>query len=276
MTTNQLEKKFLKEAARKKRHIAVGIWRPDKEIINSLKKAKKYANLTIVGSKIKGFNCIDTKNDDEASKIIVDLAVSKKVDGFVRAQLKDSFTHHLFVEKTGVNLDLKFVPLFMSKGDYWFAISNPSNYNSITSEAQVSEAERLAEYMQNNLKIKPKIAVMSTRRPSGRVGEFKMLEEIAIKCEKTAEVLRKKGYDVKEYYIEYETAVLEKRNIMVGSSGMVCNTWLKGLAYLGDWKITHVPYLDQGAYYDDCPRNNKNWFWPIVSTVAWINRENKK
>lgn len=276
MKMSQIEKKFLFEAKLQKRKIAIGIWRPeDKEISKSLKKAARYADITVVGSKIPGFNCLPTKDDHEASRVIVDMVVNKKVDGFVRGQLKDSYTHKLFVEATGIDGKSKNLPVFIAKDDYFCAISNPSNYNSIDAARQKEEAERSARFFRDDLAIEPKIAVMSTRRPSGRVGEFPMLEQIAANCEETAAYLKELGYDAKEYYIEYEKAVWEKRNLLVASTGMVGNTWLKGLVYLGGWHIICTPYLDQDAYYDDSPRNNTNWFWPIVSTVAWINRNIK-
>lgn len=257
MITSIFEKKILSEAKQHKRKIAVGICRPDdKEIKSSLKKAAAYADITIVGSTIKGFECIPTKDDDEASHVIVQLVKDKKVDGFVRAQLKDSYTHQVFIEVMGNGIDAKQknTPCFFGKDNFYCALSNPSNYHSIDATQQKLEAERTAKFFRDDLGIEPKIAVMSTRRPSGRVGEFPALEQIAANCEETARYLRTLGYDVKEYYIEYERAVWEKRNLFVAATGMIANTWFKGLIYLGGWHMIAGPYLDQGAYYDDSPR----------------------
>lgn len=269
----------MKEAVQQKRKIAVGIWRDtdNPEILDSIRMAAGFADITIVGSQIDGFHCIDTKGDDEeASRVAVDLVVQGKVDGLVRAQLKDSFTHKIFCEKTGSDEKVKNIPVFIAKDEHWGAVVNPSNYNSLDAAHQQEEAERCARYLKEDLGIEPTIGVMSTRRPTGRVGEFDMLEQIAENCEATAQYLRKKGYDVKEYYIEYEQAVWEKRNMFVAATGMIGNTWMKGLVYLGGWHLVHGPFFDKGAYYDDNPRYNTNWFWPIVSTVAWINRDGGK
>lgn len=273
---SEIQKIFLNQARKQKRKIAVGIARPEEEVMDSVWQAAGYADLTIVGSKIDGLNSIPTKDDDEASQVIVDLVKNKKVDGFVRAQLKDSYTHSIFIKEVGGDPEAKFVPLIIAKDDYWAVISNPSNYSSLDAKHQQQEALRCARYMKEDLKIEPKIGVMSTRRPTGKVGKYALVEQIAQNSESTVEVLKKEGYDVKEYYIEYERAVWEKRNLLVASLGMIANTWLKGLCYLGGWKIIHTAYLDKNAYYDDSPRNNKNWFWPIISTVAWINRDNNK
>ena len=273
MARSAVEEHILNEAKKQRRKIAIGIWRPDnEEIVRTLREAQAYADITIVGSKIDGFECIPTADDDEASQVIVDLVVSGKVDGFVRAQLKDSYTHKVYVEKTGLTNTAKITPGVIAKDDFCFAVSNPSNYASLNVADQKMEAERTAQYLREELGIEPLIGVMSTRRPTGRVGEFPLLEQIAANCEETAQYLRDKGYDVTEYYIEYERAVWEKRNMLVPAIGMICNTWFKALVYLGGWHIVTCPFLDQGAYYDDAPRNNTAWFWPIVSTVAWINR----
>lgn len=276
MRISDLERKFLKEASEQRRKIAIGICYPEEQIVDTLYQALGSADITIVGSEIPGFDCISTKDDDAASEVLVDLIKNKKVDGFIRAQVKDSYTHKLFIEKMGGDINVKNIPIFFGKDDYWFCLSNPSNYNSLDAAHKKIEAERAARYMQEDLGIEPKIAVMSTRRLSGRVGEFGLIEEIAQSSQDTAEYLRNKGYDVKEYYIEYEKAIWEKRNLLVASSGMVGNSWNKALVYLGGWHVIHAPYLDKGAYYDDTARNTKEWFWQIVSMVAWINRDSHK
>lgn len=270
---SSIQKKFLTQARRKKRKLAIGIVRPEEEVVDSVYQAAGYADLTVVGSKIQGLNCIPTKDDDEASHVIVDLLKQGKIEGFVRAQVKDSYTNKIYREVFKIPKSVKkFCPCIIAKDETFFVIANPSNYNSLTQKDQIEEAEAAIKWMKTDLKLTPKIAVMSTRRPTGKVGVYGLIEEIAKRCEGTARHLRKKGYSVKEYYIEYERAIWEGRNLFIASSGMIGNTWGKGLCYLGGWTYVHDAMLDHGAYYDDCPRNNKDWFWPIVSTVAWVNR----
>ncbi|MBI5466220.1 MAG: hypothetical protein HY974_02950 [Candidatus Kerfeldbacteria bacterium] len=269
---SEIQSRFLKEAQQKQRRIAIGIWRPEPVVVDSLRQAQNYTDLTVVGCQIEGLNCMPTKDDDEASHVIVDLVKEGRVEGFVRGQLKDSYTHKVYVEALGrPEPKFKFTPLTIAKDRQWFTISSPSNYNSLTLEQKQAEAERAARWL-TDLGYIPKIGVASTRRLSGRVGEFGLLEEIAKYCEEAAEFLRGKGYDVTEYYIEYERAVWEGCNLIVPSIGMIANTWLKGLVYLGGWTLVCCPMLDEGSFYDDSPRNNVNWFWPIISTAAWINR----
>lgn len=270
---SDLEKRFLQEARTKRRKIAIGIWRPEPEVVDTIWQAAGYADLIVVGCDIPGLQCVPTKDDDEASRVIIRLLQEKKVEGFVRAQLKDSQTHKLFLEKFGKKEDSQKKPVFsiLARDDYWFAAPSCSNYNALTLEQKRFEILRCIQWMEA-LGIKPAIGITSTRRLTGRVGEFGLLEDIAQRCQTVAEELRVKGYDVKEYYIEYERAIWEKRNLVCPSVGMIGNTWIKALTYLGGWHFVAGPYLDQGVYYDDSPRNNQQWFWPIISTVAWINR----
>lgn len=275
MALSFIQQKFFTEAGRAKRRIAIGIWHADEQIISSLRRAVEYADLTVVGCSIDGLQCIPTKDDDEASVAIVQLVKEKTVDGFVRGQLKDSYTYKQFLSQIGRHGEAKIVPIIVAHDEYFTTVTNGSYYNSLNAAQQYAEASRIARYYQEELRIKPTIAVMSTRRPSGLVGEYPLLEQIAKNNIETADRLRADGHDVKEYYIEYERAVWEGRNVIVGAIGMIANTWLKALTLLGGWTFVHGPYLDLGAYYDDTARNVKDWFWPIVSTVAWINRHEK-
>ena len=272
-TLSDLEERFLKEAHQKKRRIAIGIWRPEPVVVENLRQAAASVDLTVVGCDIPGLNCIPTQDDDEASAVIIDLLKQGRVEGIVRAQLKDSQTHAIFLNAYGrTESSKKAIPIFLARDGQWFAATSVSNYNALTLEQKRYEIFRVAEWMEDNLGIRPTIGIMSTRRLTGRVGEFGLLEEIAGRAQTVAEELRAQGYDVKEYYIEYEKAVWEGRQLICPSIGMIGNAWVKALAYLGGWRIVGAPYLDQEVYYDDSPRNWNGWFWPIISTAAWLNR----
>ncbi|MFA5022214.1 MAG: hypothetical protein WC508_04010 [Patescibacteria group bacterium] len=270
---SEIEKRFLSEAKQKCRKLAIGIVDPSPEVVSSLKQAVDYADLIVVGCKIDGLNCIETKNETEASKIIVDLLKSEKVEGVIRGQLKDSETHKLFLQAYNRPEDKEKIPVcFLAKDGQWFVTTSCSNYSSLTLETKRSEIWQTIQWLESNLGIKPTIAITSTRRPTGRVGEFGLLEEIAERCETVAKELKEKGYDVKEYYIEYEKAVWEGRTLICPAIGMIGNTWMKGLTYLGGWRWVGLAYLNQGVYWNNTPKNNKDWLWPVIFSVAWINR----
>lgn len=272
-TLSTIEKKLIKQAQKKKQRLAIGIVRPERSVVDSLLMANPYVDLTVVGSKIPGLKCIPTRTDDQASHKIVEMVGKGEVDGFVRGQIKDSFTHKVFVEKLGGSEKRKACPQIIAKGDRWFFLTSPSAYNALDYASKKYETMATLEFMKSDLKIKPIVAVMSTMRTTGRRGEFQLLDEIARRCERLTRDLRKKRYKVIEYYNEYEKAVWEgKCNVIVPSIGFLGNSWGKSLFYLGGWRNICCLYLDQGIAYDDSPRNNKYWFWPIISTAAWINR----
>jgi len=270
---SEIEQRFLAEAKPKRRKIAIGIIDPQTEVVKSLLKASDYADLVVVGCEIDGLNCIPTQSEDEASQVIIDLVKSGKVEGLIRGQLKDSYTHKLFLQAYGRPEDKEKIPVsFLAKDGQWFAATSISNYNALTLESKRAEIFQTVQWLENSLGIKPTIGITSTRRPTGRVGEFGLLEEIAQRCETIAKELAEKGYDVKEYYIEYEKAVWEGRTLICPSIGMIGNTWIKALTYLGGWHWVGLAYLNQGVYYNNTPKSNKDWLWPVIFSVAWINR----
>ena len=103
--------------------------------------------------------------------------------------------------------------------------------------------------------------------------KYKILDNISNQCTEFCKYLLTKGYNAKEYFMEYETAVWENRNLIVPSVGFVGNSWFKALIYLGNWKLLASPYLDMGVVWEDGSRNEKDFFWHIVHAVAMCNKE---
>lgn len=271
-----LEKIFLQRAKKKKRKIAIGIIKPLPETVASLKKASKYADLVVVGSKIPGFQCIFIKDPEAVSDKLVSMLVSGEVEGMVRGQVKDSYTFdHYFkvAEITPIPSNHKICPAVMKKGQYSFMVGTCSVYHGHNLADKIYEAERLIKYLQDDLKIKPKIAVMGILRPTSKHGKYQVLDDITKTCADLAKYLKKKGHEVKEYYMEYETAVWEGNNLILPSIGYVGNSWLKSLLHLGDWQLLSCPYLDLPHVYEDGCRNEKDYFNHIIHAVAMTNKD---
>ncbi len=257
-----------------KPRIGITILRPIPETIDSLRRASEYAELTVVGAPVKGFDNIVEEDPDKASVILIDLLKAGKIDGLVRGQVKDSFTLDEFHRQFGkepLPSNRKVCPGIMEKGDYGFVVSTCSIYQGITLEDKIYEVERLVKYMEESLGVTPKIGVMSSLRPTSHVGQYPLLDGIAAINRGLSEYLKGKGYDIKEYYFEYETAVWEGANLIIPAMGLVGNAWMKALLYLGDWQLIACPYLDLGVAYEDGSRNEKDFFWHIVHCVAMVN-----
>ena len=163
----------------------------------------------------------------------------------------------------------------LQKGEYCFVVSTSSIYQGMTLEDKIFEGERIIKYMKEDLGIEPKIGIMSSLRPTSKIGKYPLLDQMAAINTELAKYLQKKGYDAKEYYFEYETAVWEGANLIIPAMGLVGNAWLKALMYLGDWQILACPYLDLGVIYEDGSRNEKDFYWHIVHAVAMVNARSK-
>lgn len=277
-TTQNIPQLFLDRASKQKRKIAIGIMRPIAETVESLKRASQYADLVVVGAKVSGFENIVEENDDETSRIIVRLLKEGKVDGIVRGQVKDSFTLDEFHRQFGkepLPSNRKICPGVLQKDQYCFVASTCSIYQGMTLEDKKYEIDRLIRYMEEDIGLTPKIGVMSSLRPTSKVGKYPSLDSVADINRQLAEYLRNKGYDVKEYYFEYETAVWDGATLIVPSMGLVGNAWFKALLYLGGWNNLACPYLDLGVVYEDGTRNEKDFFWHIVHATAMANNVRK-
>ncbi|MFA5879294.1 MAG: hypothetical protein WC860_03880 [Candidatus Margulisiibacteriota bacterium] len=271
-----LKEKFTELARLKKRKIGIAILRPIPETVSSLKNASEFADLVVVGAKIEGFENIIEENDDKASEILINLLKEEKVEGIVRGQVKDSYTLDVFFKKFNkepIPSNRKVAAAVLQKGDYNFVVSGCSVYQGMTLEDKIYETERLIKYMRDDLGIDPKIAVMGILRPSSKHGKFEMLDDISGISEKFYEYLISKGYEAKQYYMEYETAVWDKCNLIVPSVGFVGNSWYKSLLYLGGWESLSCAYLDMGVVYEDGSRNETDYFWHIIHAVALCNKK---
>ena len=276
------EQLFKDMAKQKRRRIGITILRPIPETVESLRVASQYADLLVVGAEIKEligekwFENIIEIDEDAASLILVRLLRDKKVEGIVRGQVKDSYTLDVFFKEFGkepIPSDKKVFTSIMQKGDYSFSVAGASVYQGMTIESKIYETERLIKYLKEDLKIEPKIAVMGVLRPSSKRGKYEMLDKVTKDCEDFYNYLVGKGYVAKQYYMEYETAVWERNNLIVPSMGVVGNSWMKSLLYLGDWKLLNCFYLDLGVVYEDGTRNEKDFSYHIIHAVAMCNKK---
>lgn len=266
---------FLDQAAKKRRKIGIAIMRPIPETIKSLKKASKYADLVVVGAKVKGFENIVESEQDKASEILIDLLKNKKAEGIVRGQVKDSTTLDIFYEKFGmipIPSNKKICLAILHKAPYTFFVTTVSIYQGMTLEDKIYEVEKTIWHMVNDFGIKPKIAIMSSLRPTSKIGKYSSLDQVAKINMELCDYLKGKGYDAKEYYFEYETAVWDECNLIVPAMGLVGNAWYKALLYLGGWESLACNYLDLGVVYEDGSRNEKDFFWHIVHATALLNK----
>jgi predicted methyltransferase MtxX (methanogen marker protein 4) len=273
-----IQELFLQQAKIKKRVIAIAISRPIQETIDSLKRASRYADLVVIGARVDGYENIIEENEEKASEILIDLLKDKKVDGIVRGQVKDSYTLDVFFKKFNMEpipSNRKLVTSIMQKDKFYFFLTTCSIYQGMTLEDKIYEVESTAKHMRENFGIEPKIAIMSSLRPTSKIGKYPLLDEMAKINTDLCDYLVSNDYAAKEYYFEYESAVWDNCNLIVPSMGLVGNAWVKALLYLGDWNMLACNYLNLGVVYEDGTRNEKDFFWHIVHAVALVNSDKK-
>ena len=273
-TLKAIDATLLAQARQKRRKIAIGIMRPITETIESLERAREVADVTVVGAAVPGFDNIVEPDQDQSSVKLIRLLRAGTVDGIVRGQVKDSFTLDEFYRQFNrepVPSNRKIYAAILKKDEFAFIPTTGSIYQGMTLEDKLFEVGRLIRYMRDDLGIEPKIGIMSSLRPTSKVGKYPQLDEIAGINRALAEQLQQQGCDAREYYFEYETAVWEGCNMIVPSTGLVGNAWLKALLYLGGWTMLACSYLDLGVVYEDGSRNEKDYYWHIVSAVANAN-----
>jgi len=256
--------------------IAIAISRPIPETVESLKKASEFVDLVVVGAKVDGLENIVEEDQEKASNILIGLLKDEKVDGIVRGQVKDSYTldeFHRQFEREPFPSNRKVVPVILEKDEYSVVIPTASIYQGMTLEDKKYEIDRVIRYMKEDLGTEPNIAVMSTLRPTSKVGKYPMLDDMAAINKQLAEYLREEGYQVNEYYFEYETAIWSKANLIIPSMGLVGNTFFKALLYLGGWSMIACPYLDFGVVYENGTRNEKDFFWHIIHCASMISQK---
>jgi len=267
---------FLMQAKKQKRKIGITILRPIPETIASLKRASEYADLVVIGARVDGFKNIVEEDQDKASEILISLLKEKKIDGIVRGQVKDSYTLDAFFKTFNMEpipSNRKIAVAILQKGDYAFFVSTCSIYQGMILKDKIYEVENIIKHIQEEFMLEPKIGIMSSLRPTSKVGKYPSLDATAKINTELCDYLVNKGYDAKEYYFEYETAVWDKCNLIVPSMGLVGNAWMKALLYLGDWNLLACNYLNLGVVYEDGTRNEKDFYWHIVHAVAMCNKD---
>lgn len=275
MKTIDIPKLFLEQARKKRRKLGITILRPIPETIESLKRGSEFADLVVIGAETPGFENIIEPDPDKASEILIRLLKDGKVDGIVRGQVKDSYTLDAFFREFSMEpipSNRKIFTGILQKDNYCFFATTCSVYQGMTLDDKIYEVERNIKHMREEFGIEPKIGVLSSLRPTSKAGKYKLLDDLAALNTQLNEYLQKQGYDSKEYYFEYETAVWDGCNLIVPSMGLVGNAWMKALLYLGGWNLLACNYLDLGVVYEDGTRNEKDFYWHIAHAAALANK----
>jgi len=225
-----LKQEIFKLAKKNNAKIAIGLLEASNSIKDSLKRASSFADITIIGKKIKGFKYIPANKDNIEEKE-VKLILSKKIDGLIRGQADTYKFEDLLSKKAGYSREQVLVSgLFEDQFKRMFFTTSGSHSDGWTIKSKILMVDELIKKM-NGLKIKPKIAFLTWVRP-GSVGRNFFLDQSWEQAEYLVKYYNKKGYKVKNYNIEIETALNDGANLICFATGASGNMFSRTLAFL--------------------------------------------
>lgn len=261
--------------------IGFGLNESNKEVLKSLIKSKKYAEIILVGpnaiKNIKGFQKIIS---EEPEKELAKTLFNREVEGIVRGTIDDFKTFEAYSALIGDKKSKEILVMALMEDFYGrqFFLSNGSNPHGWTNEEKIRDCEGVIEFMKAELEIKPKIGLITGIRHEtyARKKEIKEgVQEILNKTYEDAEFIvdyfTKKGIEAKNYAIEIETALKDDCNIIVPPNGMVGNQIFRTLALVGGGKMLTGSRTNLPHPYEDNSRSETDFEIHIRWLVAWIN-----
>lgn len=263
-----------------KAKIGFGLAKKDDEIIESLKRAKEFADIIIVGPKelgeIEGFECILVENPEEK---LAQILYKEEVDGIVRGTVDDFKTFETYQKLVGEEKTKEMKELSMLEDAFGrqFFVSEASNPGGWTKEEKIHNVEGIIEFMKE-LGMEPKIGTIAgtrhgtyERKKEVKTGVVGILNKTYEEAEIVANYFKEKGYDAKNYAIELNGAVEDSCNILVPPNGMVGNQWFRALCLIGGGKILIASRSNLPHVYEDNSRNEKEFEYHIKWAAAWAN-----
>jgi len=281
MKKNNLFQKVVKSKLKLgKPKVGFGLARPDKEILNSLRKSKKYADIILVGSKsiekVVGFKKIITKNPE---KLLPELLVKGEFNGIVRGTIDDFKTFEAYQKLVGKNKTKKMIELALLEDAFGrqFFLSEGSNPLGWKLEEKIKNCEGIIKFIKK-IGIKPKIGVITgvrhntyKKRKSIKTGVIGILNKTYEDAEDIVKYFRKKKVAIKNYTIELDTAIKDNCNVIIPPNGMVGNQIFRALCLVGGGKTLIVSRANLPHPYEDNSRSEKDFESHVKWLKAWIN-----
>jgi len=277
----QFEKIIRERIKLGKPKIGFGLKEPNKEVLKSLVKSKKYAEIILVGPKainsVKGFQKIIS---EEPEKELAKVLFNEEVEGIIRGTIDDFKTFEAYSALIGKEKAKEMIELALMKDFYGrqFFVSQGSNPFGWTKEEKIKDCEGIIRFMKAELDIKPKIGLITgvrhetyARKKEIKEGVQGILNQTYEDAEFVVDYFTKKGIDVKNYTIEIETALNEGCNIIVPPNGMVGNQIFRTLAFLGGGSLLTGSRANLPHPYEDNSRGETDFETHIRWLVAWIN-----
>jgi predicted methyltransferase MtxX (methanogen marker protein 4) len=260
-----------------KSKIAFGLIEPEQEILDSLEKASRYADITLVGPKaIGGIKNFDIKISKEPNKKIIDMLLADEVDGIIRGTIDDYSTYEYYKEKTGESSLCEAVLIQAINGQQFF-LAPASNREGWGRQEKLELVLGIAKFIKE-WNIDPKIAIITGIRSTTykkqkniKEGWEGLLNKTQEEADWLIEELKKQKFKAKNYEIESNTALKDNCNFIIPPNGMVGNQMFRMLLFSGA-KIMSATRIGLSRLYEDNSRTEKDFEFHVKWLTAMINK----
>lgn len=284
MIKSKLEEKIDYFCAKGKVKVGFGLIKPDKEILKSLKKSKKYADITLFGNKsIKNIKGFKLNISDNPEKEIASALVNGDVEGIVRGTIDALLTLETYLDLIKPVSPTISTPVFFStnKGKF-FSLAPPNNSEGWDEKSKYESVISTVKFL-SSYKIKPKVGLITGIRPDSykrkkniKTGVQGELNKTFVDAKKISKKLNKKGILAKNYSVEVETAVEDNCNIILFPNGMVGNQVIRFILNVLSLRLISGVIVTFPHVFEDCARTEKDFFYHIKSVVAEVNKRKFK
>lgn len=276
MSTSQSIVDFVQQRAwQKRRKIGITILEESEEIINSLLKAQEFADIVVYSDHQVGD--LETKvleGEDDIIKTLVQDYKQGEIDQFVRGQVDDFNTEQEFKDQFGISKEekrLAFAIVEDVKGNQ-FVLAIASNPEGQNYDDKQRILDGVTKWMQNEVNITPRVAVMATCRPQS-VGKDPMMTQSYEDAENLVKFLSDKGVEAQNIHIELQKAV-PWANVVAASNGAIGNQIFRAMVLLGGGKAYFIPaYYESGYSYEENSRNEQDYYHHIMFACSLANKE---
>ncbi len=257
--------------------VAFGLKEPNEDILASLEKGKRYADIVLVGPEaIKDVEGFEKIIDEKPEEKLASMLANDEVEGIIRGTIDDFTTYEAYEKLTGEKYT--FCPGLLEdpKGRQFFitAASNPEGWDR---EERLELSKNIANFVKE-WGIEPNIAVFTGRRHETyprkkdiKEGIDGILNKTYEDAEYIVEKLKEQGFNAKNWAIDLNPAVEAGCNVVCPVNGMVGNQMFRVLLFCGG-KILSATRLGFSRVYEDNSRTERDFEFHIKWTVAMINK----
>ncbi len=277
-TTKEFTAKVDELVKLSKPRIAFGLLEPDKEILASLQRSQKYADIVLVGPKnIESIKDFELVISEEPEKKIADMLFNKEVEGIVRGTIDDLKTLEAYSNLSDQTFGAN--PGLMETVDgHQFFLAFIGNLEAWNNKEKLAKVLLIAQFMKN-WTIKPKIALLTGVRhetynntQTDKLAVRKMLNKTYEDAQYLEKELTKSGFDAKNWAIDSNLALKDSYNLIVPPNGMVGNQMFR-MILVGGGKILTATRMGFSQPYEDNSRSEKDFDFHIKWLVAMINQK---